>query len=86
MSNVLIQNGRIIDGTGTAAYPADIAIENGKIEKPIKNMRTNQSLLQAFSNIESLSKERIIYPQYSVLMKVPSMKINNFNLNVEEEE
>jgi len=70
--------GTTLDGT--------FLIENGKITKPIKNMRTNQSLLEAFSNIESISKERIIYPQFSVLMKVPSMRINNFNLNVEEEE
>ncbi len=41
MSNVLIQNGRIIDGTGTAAYPADIAIENGKIESIGTGLGTN---------------------------------------------
>ncbi|MFH2037721.1 MAG: TldD/PmbA family protein [Candidatus Zixiibacteriota bacterium] len=70
--------GTTLDGT--------FLIENGKIGQPIKNMRTNQSLLEAFSNIEALSSGRIIYPQYSVLMKVPYMKINNFNLNVEEEE
>ena len=49
-------------------------------------MRTNQSILEAFSNIELITKERIVYPQYSVLMKVPGMKINNFNLAAEEED
>jgi predicted Zn-dependent protease len=61
-------------------------IKNGKIAHPIKNMRTNQSILEAFSNIELLSKTRIVYPQYSVLMKIPAMKINNFNLIAEEED
>jgi predicted Zn-dependent protease len=70
--------GTTLDGT--------FLIENGRISKPVKNMRTNQSLLEAFSNIEMITKERIVYPQFSVLMKVPGMKINNFNLNVEEED
>jgi len=70
--------GTTIDGT--------FLIENGRIISPIKNMRTNQSILEAFSNIESISSDRIIYPQYSVLMKVPAMKINNFNLAAEEED
>jgi len=49
-------------------------------------MRTNQSILEAFSNIYAISKERVVYPQYSVLMKVPAMQIGNFNLAAEEEE
>jgi len=70
--------GTTIDGT--------YLIENGAISKPIKNMRTNQSILDAFSNIEMLTRDRIIYPQYSVLMKVPGMKINNFNLVQENDD
>ncbi len=70
--------GTTLDGT--------FLIENGQLSKPIKNMRTNQSLLEAFSNIEAITLDRIIYPQYSVLMKVPGMKINNFNLALEEED
>lgn len=70
--------GTTLDGT--------FLIENGQLNKPIKNMRTNQSLLEAFSNIEVITRDRIIYPQYSVLMKVPGMKINNFNLALEEED
>jgi len=41
MSNVLIKNGRIIDGTGAAAFLADIAIENGKIESIGTDLGTN---------------------------------------------
>lgn len=70
--------GTTLDGT--------FLIEQGQIGSPIKNMRTNQSILEAFCSIESLTEERIVYPQYSVLMKVPGMKINNFNLVAEEED
>ncbi len=61
-------------------------IENGQISSAIKNMRTNQSILDAFSNIVSISRDSVVYPQYSVLMKVPAMMINNFNLAAEEED
>nr|MBN2278832.1 TldD/PmbA family protein [candidate division Zixibacteria bacterium] len=70
--------GTTLDGT--------FLIENGSIKSPVKNMRTNQSILEAFSNIEAITADRIIYPQFSVLMKVPGMKINDFNLAAEEEE
>lgn len=70
--------GTTLDGT--------FLIENGAVGRPIKNMRTNQSILEAFSSIEMISSDRVIYPQYSVLMKVPAMKINNFNLAAEEED
>ncbi|PKK84220.1 MAG: hypothetical protein CVT49_04435 [candidate division Zixibacteria bacterium HGW-Zixibacteria-1] len=70
--------GTTLDGT--------FLIENGAVSRPIKNMRTNQSILEAFSSIEMISSDRIIYPQYSVLMRVPAMKINNFNLAAEEED
>jgi predicted Zn-dependent protease len=61
-------------------------IENGQIGAPIKNMRTNQSILEAFSNIEAIARDSIVYPQYSILMKLPAMKINNFNLVAEAED
>lgn len=61
-------------------------VQNGEIMAPIRNMRTNQSILEAFSNIEELSSDRVVYPQFGVLMKVPAMKINEFNLVAEEEE
>ena len=70
--------GTTLDGT--------FLIENGRLGPAIKNMRTNQSILEAFAQVEILSKERIIYPQYSSLMLVPAMKINNFNLVQETKE
>ena len=59
-------------------------IENGKLSKPIKNMRISQSILEAFGAAEQLSLTRELYPQYSVAMLVPAMKINNFNLEATE--
>jgi len=55
-------------------------IENGKIAKPVVDMRVQQSMLEAFSNVEMLSVERRLIPQYGALMLVPFMKIDNFNL------
>lgn len=71
--------------TGTT-FDGTFLIEDGKIGSPIKNMRTNQSILEAFSNAEMLSTERIVYPQYSSLMLVPTMKVNDFNLVQETKE
>ena len=56
-------------------------IEDGKITKPITDMRVQQSMLEAFSNAEMLSSEQRLIPQYGTLMLVPFMKINNFNLS-----
>ncbi len=71
--------------TGTT-FDGTFLIENGKVGPAIKNMRTNQSILEAFSNVEMMSKDRIVYPQYASLMQVPAMKINNFNLVQETKE
>lgn len=71
--------------TGTT-FDGTFLIENGKLGPAIKNMRTNQSILEAFSNVEMMSKNRIVYPQYSSLLYVPAMKINDFNLVQETKE
>jgi len=55
-------------------------IENGKIKSAVKNMRIGQSILEALSNVEMMTRERKLCPQYGVLMYVPAMKINKFNL------
>jgi len=57
-------------------------IENGEVTKPVVDMRVQQSMLEAFSNVEMLSTEQRLIPQYGALMLVPFMKINNFNLTV----
>jgi predicted Zn-dependent protease len=53
-------------------------IEDGKIKSAVKNMRIGQSILEAFSNVEMMSKDRKLCPQYGVVMYVPAMKIRDF--------
>jgi PmbA protein len=69
--------------TQVTGYTRDgsFLIENGEITKPLVDMRVQQSMLEAFSNAESLSGEQRLIPQYGTLMLVPFMKINNFNLS-----
>ncbi len=71
--------------TGTT-FDGTFLIENGKVGPAIKNMRTNQSILEAFGNAEMISQDRMVYPQYSSMMLVPAMKINDFNLVQETQE
>jgi predicted Zn-dependent protease len=59
-------------------------IEDGVLTKPIKNMRISQSILEAFSNVDLISSERQLYPQYSVVMLVPALKIKYFTLEKTE--
>jgi PmbA protein len=53
-------------------------IEDGKIKSAVKNMRIGQSILEAFSNVEMMTKDRKLCPQYGVVMYVPAMKIKDF--------
>ncbi|MCK4223961.1 MAG: TldD/PmbA family protein [candidate division Zixibacteria bacterium] len=53
-------------------------IEDGKIKSAVSNMRIGQSILEAFSNAEMMSKERKLCPQFGVVMYVPAMKIKEF--------
>lgn len=53
-------------------------IENGKISKPVMNMRYNQSLLKAFANIEAIGKELKGFNSYFGKIAVASMKIKDF--------
>jgi predicted Zn-dependent protease len=55
-------------------------IENGELTRPVVDMRVQQSMLEAFSNVAALSNTERLIPQYGALMLVPFMKINNFNL------
>jgi len=53
-------------------------IEGGKIKSAVKNMRIGQSILEAFANVEMMTKDRKLCPQYGVVMYVPAMKIKDF--------
>ena len=56
-------------------------IENGKITRPLTDMRVQQSMVEAFSNTEMVSSQQRLIPQYGTLMLVPFLKVNNFNLS-----
>ncbi len=56
-------------------------IEDGEVTQPLKNLRFTQNLLDAFSNVELIGAERVLfslgyYPGYT---SVPAMKIPKFN-------
>jgi PmbA protein len=53
-------------------------IENGEIKSAVSNMRIGQSILEAFSNVEMMGRERKLCPQFGVVMYVPAMKITDF--------
>lgn len=56
-------------------------IEDGKIKKPLKNLRFTESILKAFSNIKSISKERKLVGDPTQEMGtsyVPALLIKDF--------
>jgi PmbA protein len=70
-------NPMITQVTGTTR-DGTFLIEKGKIKSAVKNMRIGQSILEAFSNVELMSEDRKLCPQFGVVMYVPSMKIKDF--------
>ena len=70
--------GTTIDGT--------FLIENGRITKPIVNMRMAQSIQEMLKHCSMVSTERELYPQYSVMMLLPYLKVENFSLTAPEED
>ena len=50
-------------------------IENGAISKPIRNLRATPAILESFAQVEQIGRERVLYPQYSVVMSIPALKI-----------
>lgn len=73
--------------TGMTRY-GTFLIKNGKIKKPLKNLRFTQSMVEAFSNIEEISSEiethtggdfyDIPIPSHVIC---PSLKISKFRFN-----
>jgi PmbA protein len=54
-------------------------IENGRLQKGIRNFRFNQSLIHMLSNVESMSLPIRSCGEESMDMVVPAMKIRDFN-------
>jgi len=55
-------------------------IENGKIAKPLKNLRFTQSVLEAFSNVEAIGKNlKMVKDEWNAIGTcVPAVKIQGF--------
>ena len=47
MYDIIIKNGKIIDGSGSAPYFSDIAITNGKIVKIADNIEGSDTVINA---------------------------------------
>jgi predicted Zn-dependent protease len=54
-------------------------VENGKIQRGIRNFRFNESLLHMLSNVEEMSLPARACGEESFDMVVPAMKVRDFN-------
>ena len=57
-------------------------VESGKIKYPVKNLRFTHSMLDAFSNVEMISKEaKLQVSSWMGASMVPALKIKGFNFS-----
>lgn len=57
-------------------------VENGKIAYPLKNMRFTHSMLEAFSNVDMISREaKLNISTWQGACVVPALRIKNFNFS-----
>jgi predicted Zn-dependent protease len=53
-------------------------IENGRITKPIRNLRFTQNLLEAFANVEAIGSERRCLASNMSIVTAPPLRIRDF--------
>ena len=75
-SNVVDPKQAIITGM---TRDGTFLIENGKLSRPLRNMRYNESLLKAFSNIEGVGDKVFGFAGYFGKLAVPALKIRDFH-------
>ncbi len=57
-------------------------VENGKIKYPVKNLRFTHSMLDAFSNVEMITREpKLLISDWMGAALLPGLKIKNFNFS-----
>jgi predicted Zn-dependent protease len=56
-------------------------IKNGKISKAVKNLRFNQSAIEAFKNIISIGDKAEVFSMYIWKSACPGLKIKDFNFS-----
>ncbi len=78
-------NPRRVQMTGTT-LDGTFAIRDGKLDHPVTDMRATPALLEMFSRVKAISRERVVYPQFNSVMLVPAMKIADFPLSEDVEE
>ena len=58
-------------------------IENGKVTRPIKNMRFTQSVMEAFASCSGLTRDTMLLGgtdyDYIAALRVPAMRLDTFN-------
>lgn len=67
---IALMTGMTRDGT--------FLIENGKVTKPVKNLRFTESMLKAFSNVAKISKDQKLLGGWIGTLLVPALLIKNF--------
>ncbi|HNY12745.1 MAG TPA: metallopeptidase TldD-related protein, partial [Candidatus Wallbacteria bacterium] len=58
-------------------------IEDGKITRPIKNLRFTQNICEAFSNVEMIGDDAKLTDAFDAV--TPTMKIKGFNFTSKTE-
>jgi len=58
-------------------------IEDGKVGRPIKNLRFTQNICEALSNVEMIGNDSKLSDAFGVV--TPTMKIKNFNFTSKTE-
>lgn len=61
-------------------------IEDGKLSKPLRNMRYNESLVRAFTNVEAIGDRTYGFNGYFGKLAVPALKIKDFHFSSVSEE
>lgn len=74
-SNVVDPKQAIITGM---TRDGTFLIEDGKLSRPLRNMRYNQSLLKAFANVEAIGDRIYGFQGYFGKLAVPALKIRDF--------
>jgi PmbA protein len=75
-SNVVDSKQAIITGM---TRDGTFMIEDGKLTKPLRNMRYNESVLKAFANVEALGDRVYGFQGYFGKLAVPALKLRDFH-------
>lgn len=75
-SNVVDPKQAIITGM---TRDGTFLIEDGKLTRPLRNMRYNESLIKALNQVDSLGEQSLSFRGYFGKLAVPALKLRNFH-------